>query len=72
MSSQIQAVLFEKNLYNHNDAKEWLKRNKFKFISYRLTSKYRRYRIIEPNYNKYIYRIQHKANGIAFILQLPK
>ena len=68
----IQAILFSKKEYSDKEAKNWLKNHNYNFISNRITNNYRRYRLIEPNYRKYIYRIQHINNNISFIMQYKK
>ena len=67
----IQAVLFDKKKWTRNKAKEWLKTHNYNSISNRTTETYHRFRIIEPNYTKYIYRIQHNNKGPDFIIQYP-
>ena len=68
----IQAVLFDKNKWTRNQAKEWLKKHNYHSISNRTTQTFYRFRIIEPNYTKYIYRIQHNPHNISFIMQYKK
>ena len=43
-----------------------------KSLSQRTFDKYFRYRILLPDYNKYIYRIQHNKSGPDFIMQYKK
>lgn len=69
---KIQAVLFNKDKYSHKDAIKWLKENKHDYISYRLTDNFRRYRLIEPNYKKYIYKYKKINNYISFIIEINK
>ena len=69
----IQAVLFDKNYWNTNDARAQLKASGHKPIKkVHITDKYYRYRLIEPNYNKYHYIIKWGNNHIDYIIQLPK
>ena len=68
----IQAVLFKKNEWTKNKAQEWLKKHGYNSISNRTTNEYFRYRILSPNYTKYIYRIQHNKSGPDFIMQYKK
>ena len=52
MEHNIQAVLFDKNYWNTNQAREYLKKNgKQPIKRVHTTDKYHRYRLIEPNYN---------------------
>ena len=54
----IQAVLFDKNYWNTNDARAQLKSSGHQPIKkVHITDKYYRYPLIEPNYNKYHYII---------------
>ena len=68
----IQAVLFDKTKWTRNKAKEWLKTDNYKSIGNRRTETYYRFRIIEPNYTKYINRIQNNNKGPDFIIQYKK
>ena len=46
-----------------------------KYLSYRITDNYYRFRLVNPNYNKYIYRIERKYQGnnsIDYIIQISK
>jgi len=69
---KIQAVLFDKDKYSHKDAITWLSNNKYKYISYRITDNFRRYRLIEPNYKKYNYKYKKINNNISFIIEINK
>ncbi|HEY9702618.1 MAG TPA: hypothetical protein V6C58_09240 [Allocoleopsis sp.] len=69
---EIHAILFEKDLYTLKTAKEWLKTHNHKPISHRYTKNLIRFRIIEPNYNKYIYRSKNIGKGIIFVFQINK
>ena len=69
----IQAVLFDKNYWNTNDARAQLKASGYQPIKkVHITDKYYRYRLIEPNYNKYHYIIKRGNNHIDYIIQLKK
>ena len=60
----IQAILFLKNKWTLKSAKVYLRTKKIKYISYRITDTYYRFRIVEPNYYKYKYRIErHYLNN---------
>ena len=55
--------------------KFYLSVNNIKYLSYRITNNYYRFRLIEPNYKKFIYRIERdykKNNSIDYIEQIPK
>ena len=64
----IQAVLFSKT-YTTKQINKWLSEHNLKSISHRTTEHYKRYRILSPDYNKYVYRIQHNKSGPDFIIQ---
>ena len=59
----IQAILFKRNKWTFDNAKLFLKMNKIKNLSYRITDNYYRFRLVNPNYNKYTYRIDQGCNG---------
>jgi hypothetical protein len=70
-----QAVLFYINDWNTNDCRKWL--NNHDYIPLKRvhkTNTFFRYRIIQPNYNKYVYRIKtiQKYPLIKIILQYNK
>ena len=67
----IQAVLFSKT-YTTKQINKWLSDHNLKSISHRKTEHYKRYRILSPDYNKYVYRIQHNKSGPDFIIQYKK
>ena len=67
----IQAVLFSKT-YTTKQINKWLSDHNLKSISHRTTEHYKRYRILSPDYNKYVYRIQHNKSGPNFIIQYKK
>ena len=71
----IQAILFKRNHFDIKDCKHYLKINKIKYLSYRITDKYDRFGLVEPNYNKYIYRIERNYNEnkyTDYIIQINK
>lgn len=71
----IQALLFKKDKWNLFQIIQYLAINNIKYRSYRITSNYYRFRLIEPNYNKYIYRIARNYknnNSIDYIEGLLK
>ena len=67
----IQAVLFSKT-YTTKQINKWLSDHNLKSISHRTTDKYFRYRILSPDYVKYVYRIQHNNSGRDLIMQYKK
>lgn len=72
---QIQAVLFDKDLWSLNDSHQWFHSKGFtmpKDKEVHVTENYIRYRVVNPNYKKYIYRIKDIGKGINFILAIPK
>ena len=71
----VQALLFKKDKWDIKGCKFYLSINKIKYLSYRTTANYYRFRLIEPNYKKFIYRIERdykKNNTIDYIEQIPK
>jgi hypothetical protein len=71
--SKVQAVLFHKDKFNTKQARKWLKDNNFTPIKrVDITDKYRRYRIIQPDYKKYNYRTKKTNKNIDFIIQVKK
>ena len=70
--SILQSVLFSKDLYDTSRARRWLRRNKIT-PSKRVheTTRFLRYRIKEPDYDKYEYRIKRISDGIKMIFGYP-
>lgn len=69
----IQAVLFDKNYWNSRNARYHLKASGHQPIKrVHITDKYLRYRLIEPNYDKYNYIIRRGNNHIDYIIQIKK
>lgn len=68
MSSDIQAVLFDKSLWSDEMARGWLKRHKLKPIKkVHITDNYLRYRIRSPIiYSKF--SITKESGGVRFVL----
>ena len=65
----LQAVLFSKDIYDTNRARRWLRRHKIEPIKrVHETTRFLRYRINEPDYEKYDYRIKYITDGIKYIL----
>ena len=72
MDDKIQAMLFDKNYWTTNDARTYLKKSNKKPIKrVHITDNYYRYRLIEPNYNKYNYIFKKWNNNIDYIIQIP-
>jgi len=72
---QIQGVLFDNKLWNWKTSKEKLKNLGYKLKMGALpreTNRFIRYRINQPNYNKYIYRTKKIGDGIEEIIGYPK
>lgn len=64
--SEIQAIIFDKTMYNQSDAKAFLRRNNFYPIKpVHITKNYLRYRLREPTFTKM--RIKEIEPGIKFI-----
>ena len=71
----IQAILFKRNRFDVRGCKHYLKMYKIKYLSYPITDNYFHYRLVNPNYNKYIYRIERNYKGnnsIDYIIQISK
>jgi hypothetical protein len=65
----LQAILFDRFKWSTQDAKQWLKEHSFLPIKkVHITNKFKRFRIAEPDYKKYKYRISHGDNGVSFII----
>lgn len=65
----LQAVLFDRFKWSTPDAKKWLKEHSFLPIKkVHITDKFKRFRIVEPDYKTYKYRISHGDKGISFIV----
>lgn len=71
----IQALLFLKDKWKFSDVLKYLEKNKINYISHRITKNYFRMRLVEPDYRKYIYRIERSFKGnsnIDYIVGLKK
>lgn len=69
----IQAILFDKIYWITKTARKYLKETRHIPIKrVHITDKYLRYRLIEPNYDKYNYIIRRGNNHIDYIIQLKK
>jgi len=68
----VQSVLIHKNLYNKNEAINFIKNNNFKFKKIDTTQNYYRFRQIDPKYieNQGFknYKIKKIKNGIMLVL----
>ena len=59
----VQAVLFDINDWNTNDCRKWLYNQGYLPIKrVHTTNTFFRYRVIQTNYNKYVYRIKTIQN----------
>ena len=59
--------------WNTSQAHEYLKKSGYNPIKrVHTTDKYHRYRLIEPDYNKYHYIIKRGNNHIDYIIQMKK
>ena len=71
----LQTCLFDINEWSRDEARKFLKIHNITPIKkVHKTKTFLRYRILQPNYNKYIYRIKtiQKKPLIKFILQYNK
>lgn len=71
--SKVQAFLFDKNQFNPEQVKEWIKDHEYSLKkSIHETEGYLRARIMNPNEKKYDYRTIDISKGIKGIIQFPK
>ena len=70
----VQAVIFGINDWNTNDCRKWLHNHDYTPLKRVHKTSFFRYRILQPNYKKYIYRIKtiQKYPLIKIILQYNK
>jgi hypothetical protein len=69
----IQAVLLDKNKFTLVQAKKYIHDHKYKPIKApHITDQFIRFRLVTPNYKKFIYRIMDLSDGVKAILQIPK
>lgn len=59
----LQALLFKKNKWTIKSIQNYISSNNIKYRSYRITGTYYRFRINEPNYKIYKYRIERNYKG---------
>lgn len=72
MADNIQAILFNKDYWNTNEARTYLKKSNKKPIKrVHTTDTYHRYRLIEPDYDNYRYIFKKGNNNIDYIIQIP-
>ena len=70
--SILQAVLFSKDLYDSSRARRWLRKNKIiPCKRVHETTRFLRYRIQEPDYDKYEYRIKRISDGVKMVFAYP-
>ena len=69
----LQAVLFLKSKWDTQEARKYLKKNGLTPIKrVHTTDTYYRYRIENPNYDKYNYIIKRGSNNIDYIIGIEK
>ena len=72
MRDNIQAVLFNKDYWTTTQARAYLKENgKQPIKRVHTTDNYHRYRLIEPDYDKYHYLFKRGKNYIDYIIEIP-
>ena len=72
MSTHIQALVLRKDEFSKRDADNWVKFHKFKPIKkMHETIHTYRYRLIEPNENKYEYRMKKLCQGVKAVIEIP-
>jgi len=70
---KIQAVLFDKNYWDKESSKDYLKIYNFHPIKrVHITNKYYRYRLLQPDYDKNNYFIKRGVNHIDYIIEIEK
>ena len=68
----IQAVLFSKDMYDTNRARRWLMKHKIYPLKRVHESVHLyRYRLREPDYDRYEYRTKNVSQGIKMIIVIP-
>jgi len=73
MSTQIQSLIFDKTYYSKISSGRWIRSHNFKPIKkVHETKTSWRYRLIEPDYNNFDYRIKILTSGIKAIIAIPK
>ena len=64
-----QSVIFDKEIWDTTRARRWLNKNKlYPLKRVHETTRYYRYRIRNPDYEKYEYRIKVLSNGIKAVI----
>lgn len=67
-----QAVIFRKDMYDTARCRRWLSKHKLVPIKrVHETTTYYRYRIREPNYDRFEYRTKHISEGVKIIVGIP-
>ena len=73
MSYKLQAIAFNKKYFTKEKAKVWLHEHKYKPISNRTVKNFYRFRLVEPNEDKYKYRVHWIDKDKMFlVLEYPK
>ena len=68
----IQAVIFNKEMYDTARCRRWLMKHKlFPIKRVHETTNWLRYRIREPDYNSNEYRTKQISNGIKIVVSIP-
>ena len=70
-TTQIQAIIFEKDKFTIPQAKAWLKKHEYKYIKYDITDNFYRFRLIEPK-KKGFYRMIDFGDEIKAVLEITK
>jgi hypothetical protein len=71
MRSEVQSVLFDKDLFTRRSAISWLRKHGFKSSKVDETNRYYRFRQFTPNKNRR-HRIKEIDDGIKFIFEFDK
>ena len=71
--SNIQALVLSKEHFTKAKAEKWVKDNHFKPIKpVHIVKNNYRFRLKQPNENKYNYRMTHLTTGVQAVIEYPK
>ena len=69
----IQSILFDKNIYSYGEAVRYMILEGYlRYKNYTITTQFLRFKFLEPDENKYDYKIEKITTGITYIYQYPK
>ena len=68
----LQAVLFNKSIYDTTYARRWLRRHNITALKrVHETTNWLRYRINQPDYDRFEYKTKNFGNGIKAVIGYP-